>query len=160
MEPISFFVPCVPKPAGSKRAFAIKKGGAFTGRSSIVDASGQKGKDWRGDVKRFASDAYNGQLITGPVTATFVFRFQRPLSHYGTGKKAHVLKPTAPRHHVQAPDALKLARGVEDALTGTVWKDDAQVVAHDGLSKGWCGPDERPGVSIVITPVVDQEGLI
>lgn len=32
------------------------------------------------------------------------------------------------------PDVLKLARGVEDALTGIVWRDDAQIV-NESLSK-------------------------
>ena len=32
------------------------------------------------------------------------------------------------------PDVLKLARGVEDALTGIVWRDDAQIV-NESLNK-------------------------
>ena len=43
------------------------------------------------------------------------FRFVRPKSHYGTGRNAKKLKPSAPPHHTQKPDATKLLR----IFTGT-----------------------------------------
>jgi Holliday junction resolvase RusA-like endonuclease len=41
---------------------------------------------------------------------------------------------------------LKLARAVEDALTGVVWRDDAEIVA-EGLAKLY-GTPERVEISI------------
>ena len=62
-----------------------------------------------------------------PLNVEMTFYFPRPKSHYGTGKNVNVLKENAPTHHTKKPDAMKLARAVEDALTGIVWKDDSQV---------------------------------
>lgn len=46
-----------PAPQGSKRAFAIKKGGKFTGKVAMVESS-KKGVDsWRGDVMAAAASA-------------------------------------------------------------------------------------------------------
>ncbi len=53
----------------------------------------------------------------------------RPKSHYRTGRMtSHLLTGNAPLHPTSKPDLLKLARAAEDALTGLVWADDAQVV--------------------------------
>jgi Holliday junction resolvase RusA-like endonuclease len=41
-----------------------------------------------------------------------------------------LLKGSAPEWPVARPDALKLARAAEDALTGIVWADDAQIVVE------------------------------
>lgn len=62
-----------------------------------------------------------------------VFMFARPGSHYGTGKNSQRLKPSAPQHHLQAPDTDKLCRLVCDALTvAQVWRDDCLAVSVQG----------------------------
>ena len=48
----------------------------------------------------------------------------RPKGHFG--KRG--LLPSAPIAPIVKPDLLKLARAVEDALSGLVYKDDAQIV--------------------------------
>jgi Holliday junction resolvase RusA-like endonuclease len=53
-----------------------------------------------------------------------IFVMPRPKNHYGR----RGLKPKAPFWHNCRPDCGKLVRALEDALTGTIWKDDAQVV--------------------------------
>lgn len=63
-------------------------------------------------------------LIDAPIAAAFEFFFSRPKSHYGTGKNAGRLKPSAPTDHLSAPDLSKLVRCVEDCLTATVIADD------------------------------------
>ena len=88
-----------------------------------------------------------GPLITGPVKLELTFFMERTKGHYGTGRNAGKLKASAPRHHTKTPDVLKLARGVEDALTAVIWKDDAQIVL-ELLSKEY---GERPGVWVRIT---------
>lgn len=40
------------------------------------------------------------------------------------------MKPLAPIAPIVRPDLLKLARAVEDALSGVLWKDDSQVVVE------------------------------
>jgi Holliday junction resolvase RusA-like endonuclease len=52
---------------------------------------------------------------------------QRPKKDWGTGRNARLLKDHAPAFPLTIPDADKLLRGVMDALTGVVWKDDSQV---------------------------------
>ena len=126
---ISFFVPGIPKPAGSKRAFV-------RGGRAIITEDCKTSKDWRGDVKRFAVDAvtqqYTGtdawQTLDGPLSLHVVFYMQRPKNHY---RKNGELKPDAPYHHAKRPDATKLLRGLEDALTGILWGDDAQIVRQE-----------------------------
>lgn len=139
---ISFFVSGIPKPAGSKRAFFNKK----TGKAMVVDTSGKGGKDWRGDCKAVAWENKLDNPWDGPVTIVFRFVFPRPKSHYGTGKNSNKLKPSAPKHHLIRPDATKVCRAVEDALTGIIWKDDSQIYQQI-ITKEY---GDNPGVHITI----------
>lgn len=139
---LTFVVLGKPQPAGSKRAFAIKRGGVPTGQIAVTDAN-PKAKSWQNEVRCAArnvvaaSDAPivwaspEGPVLLGPLNVSMTFYCARPKSHYRSGKHADQLKPQAPQFPAGRPDALKLARGTEDALTGTVWRDDAQVVDLD-----------------------------
>jgi Holliday junction resolvase RusA-like endonuclease len=49
------------------------------------------------------------------------------------------LRASAPRYPTGRPDVLKLARACEDALTGVIWRDDAQIVV-ERLYKDWGEP--------------------
>ncbi len=128
-----FFVPGLPKTAGSKRAF-YRPGMKFP---VIVDDCA-KGKDWRADVKAFAMAAFSGELLEGPLKVTLHFLLPRPQAHRRANGD---LKDTAPKWHTKKPDALKMARAVEDALTGIIWRDDAQI-AQEHLTKAY---DDKPG---------------
>ena len=79
------------------------------------------------------------KLIQGPVRMECNFIFARPKSHFGTGRNAGKLKPSAPRHHVQKPDADNLLKWVKDCLNGEAYKDDCQVVEVTG-KKWWSEP--------------------
>ena len=142
MEKIEFFVAGVAKPAGSKRGFFIPK----LKRVVIVDAN-PNSKDWKSDVKSDAIANYDGELLTCPIAVRFTFYVTRPKGHYRTGKNAHLLRDSAPKFPASKPDVLKLARGVEDALTGIIWKDDAQIVTEH-IAKRYA---DNPGVLIEIT---------
>jgi len=144
---ISFFIAGIPKPAGSKRGFAIKKGGAFTGRVAIVDDC-KGSRDWKTDVKIAAKEAYAGPLLQGALSVKFLFHLQRPKSHFGTGKNAATLRAGCPAWPIVIPDLLKLARAIEDALTGIVWQDDAQIV-QEYLLKRYA--TANPGVYVEVT---------
>jgi len=136
---ISFFVHGLPMPGGSKKGFVTK-----TGRVAIVDAA--ENKTWRGDVKRAALEAYHDDPLGCPLEVTFIFFTLRPKGHYGEGRNAKRLKPSAPLYPASKPDALKLARSTEDALTGIIWKDDCLTVDLK-IAKRY-GP--RPGCQIII----------
>ncbi len=140
-EVMNVFVPGIPKPQGSKRAFVNPK----TNRAVIVEDN-TKTRDWRADVKMFSRDAYTGAPVEDKgmwVSVTFVM--PRPKSTPKT-------KPT-PRA-VKKPDVDKLLRGILDALTGTVWKDDSQVVHLVGR-KRIAEIDEQPGARISVRTLDD-----
>jgi Holliday junction resolvase RusA-like endonuclease len=122
------------KSAGSKRAFRNPKTGQM-----IVTETVKGSKSWQRAVSDAGSEAHQGPLLDGPLRVVFTFYRPRPCSHYGTGRNAGVVKPSAPRFPHTRPDALKLARGVEDALTGIIWRDDAQIVDGRQL-KRWGEP--------------------
>jgi Holliday junction resolvase RusA-like endonuclease len=128
-----------PQPAGSKRGFRVGKG------VRVVDAN-PKSATWKREVLYQSGKQYNGPLLRGPLQVRMVFTRPRPKGHFGTGRNAERLKPSAPQYPTGVPDVLKLTRGVEDALTGVVWYDDAQIVS-ESISKVYGEPE---GVQIVI----------
>lgn len=99
------------EPAGSKRGFVNPK----TGGVIITDAN-KKSKPWQQIVAAAARETMDGRPpFEGPLQLTVNFFFVRP--------------KTVKRNYPSVrPDTTKLLRGLEDALTGIVWRDDAQVV--------------------------------
>lgn len=143
---IKFFVPGIPKTAGSKRAFPIWRGKGASKkfvRSVVVDSSGQAGKDWRASVQFAARREWGDKPPSeAPLALYLMFQMTRPKCHFS--KKG--LKPSAPLHHTTKPDVLKMARAVEDALTGIIWRDDSQIV-HEVLQKTYV---DAPGCWVEI----------
>lgn len=123
---IDFTVYGKPEPGGSKKAFLpLKKehhhlfvGAALAGgllRPVVVDAN-SKAKAWQAEVKKAAEQAMAMRdPLLGPLHVEFVFGLERP-------KSVKREEPTV------RPDVTKLIRAVEDACTGIVWKDDAQII--------------------------------
>lgn len=116
---IRFTVFGKPEPAGSKRAFVI------AGRATVSDAN-KKSRPWKTQVSQVAAANYSGTLLRGPLRVTFRFYAPRPKGHFGA--KGLNKKGREAPFPTGKPDALKLARGVEDALTGVIYKDDSQIV--------------------------------
>lgn len=131
-----------PEPAGSKKAVSWQ---ARDGRSgtNVIDANPRAAK-WKNQVAQVAGGIWEGhRLIDDPIEVKFVFYVARTKGHYGT--KGNLL-PSAPRWPAKRPDALKLARAVEDALTGVVYRDDSLIV-RELLEKEW-GEQERVEITI------------
>lgn len=143
VEVISFdVVGMAPAPQGSKRPVGRDR----QGRALMVESC-KRVKPWRQLVADAALAAAPGRsLIASPCILCAEFRFTRPKGHHGA---AGNLLPRAPRHHVVRPDASKLIRSTEDALTGVLLRDDCQIVAPPAL-KRYCLPDERPGALITL----------
>jgi len=119
----NFTVYGVPQPGGSKKAFFNKK----LNRNILVDDCKQN-KPWRDSVRAAFIDKYpNATPLFGPIRMEITFFMPRPKGHYGTGKNAGTLKPRAALYHTVKPDATKLVRSTEDALTGYAWVDDAMI---------------------------------
>lgn len=120
MGRLQFEVIGTPAPQGSKR---------HVGNGVMVESSA-KVKPWRQDVAAAARDAAESAGWTAPAGSVVVhlqFRLPRPRGHYGTGRNAGRLKPSAPTHF-RKPDLDKLVRSTLDALTtARVLGDDAQV---------------------------------
>lgn len=143
---ISFTVYGTPAPAGSKRAFRGK--GASAGRILLTDAS-KRSKPWQALIRQVAGEAMAGrELLRCPLDVVLRFYVRRPKGHYGTGRNAGKLRGSAPPYPASKPDVLKLARAVEDALTGIVYADDALIV-REVLYKRY-GEQERVEVGVAM----------
>ena len=119
----TFRVLGTPVPQGSVKAFG----------SRVVANNEQALGSWRSDVASAAQRAKPADWdINAAVSLRCEFVFPRPLSHYGTGKNATKLKPSAPRYHVKTPDVDKLVRGVADSIGDAVARvllnNDSQIV--------------------------------
>lgn len=117
-------------PAGSKTAGATKGGRRY------VRDSNPASREWKRTVAQAAGERMDRRgLLEGPLVLELVFYRPRPSAHYG--KRG--LRPSAPEFPTTRPDVLKLARAVEDALTGVVWRDDAAIV-DERLAKRYGEP--------------------
>jgi Holliday junction resolvase RusA-like endonuclease len=153
------FVPGRPVPQGSKTAFISKS----TGKPIVVDKDVRL-PQWRMKITAAAIEAQAEWMHTHPriefpfrggIGCRIIFVLERPRGHYGTGKNADMLKPSAPHYPANMPDIDKLLRAVFDALTDAqVWKDDGQVVwvqTQKHYPDTW-GPG-GPGVHISLGPM-------
>ena len=141
------FIPVIgiPAPQGSKR---------HVGNGIMIENS-KRVKPWRQDVKEAALIHYDGEIIDQAVEIEIIFMFARPKSHYGTGKNARKLKPSAPVFVTSKGigDVDKLQRSTYDALSqssgGTVLKDDSLVVKNRNM-KRYCVEGEHQVAKITI----------
>jgi Holliday junction resolvase RusA-like endonuclease len=104
-----------PAPQGSKKFVGLSKAGR-----GILAESSAKVRPWRQDVKAAAEAVMAGRhALDGPLVAVMTFTLPKPAS-------APKTRRTWP---CRKPDASKLARSTEDALTDAgVWTDDARVI--------------------------------
>lgn len=119
----------------------------------MVDAC-ERNPGWRSIVAWTAKmELRSLPPMDGPLAVDVVFWMPRPKHHYGKGKSAGRLKPNAPKYHTVKPDATKLWRSTEDALTGLAWRDDA-AVADQRVRKLY---GETPGAEIRIWKLDDAQ---
>lgn len=149
---IRFEVLGAAKPQGSKRGFVVRRRDGSHGVA--MAESCREVKSWRQQV---AAQAYaakrGGPLIAGPVEIEMHFFRVRPRTHYGAGKNATKIKPKSPKYPISAPDVDKLARAVNDALKGVIWRDDSQVVRQVAC-KHWGSVDR---CEIVIREIAAEQ---
>jgi crossover junction endodeoxyribonuclease RusA len=136
---LQFTVYGVAQQMGSKRAFTPKG----WSRPVITD-SNRNLKSWQQLVSEAASHAIQQQpasergLLTGGVRLTVAFYLPRPKS-----------LPRRMTAHVKAPDLDKFVRGLQDALTNVVFRDDSQVVDLVAM-KRYAALGEPPHVDICV----------
>jgi Holliday junction resolvase RusA-like endonuclease len=71
---------------------------------------------------------YHEKFIGVPLRVDTTFYFKRPKSHYGTGKNANILKPSAPKYPITKPDRDNCQKFIYDVCNGLVWDDDSRIV--------------------------------
>lgn len=120
------------EPAGSKRGFYRPGLGV-----RIVDAN-PKSREWKNLVAKEAGLVARG-FLEGPLLLEATFYRPRPASHYGSGKNRGQVKASAPAFPDTRPDTTKLLRGIEDAMQGVLYRDDAQIVRQI-VAKEWGAP--------------------
>jgi Holliday junction resolvase RusA-like endonuclease len=129
---ITFFVAGRPVQQGSMR---------HVGRGRMIHSNHDGLMAWRALVAESAVSACGDWFAVKGVPVEVVVDFYLP-----RGKSVRRLLPTT------APDADKLARAVNDALTGAVMDDDAQVVAMT-VRKHYADDVDAVGARIAIRAV-------
>ncbi|MDA8318838.1 MAG: RusA family crossover junction endodeoxyribonuclease [Actinomycetota bacterium] len=130
---ITIRVAGVPAPQGSKRHVGggrmIESSRAVAPWREAVRAETQR---VMGPARARFGDEYVSRFaycLRDPVQVTVKFTLPRPQGHYGTGRNATRVRPSAPRWPHRKPDLDKLIRAVLDGITqGGAIADDAQVV--------------------------------
>lgn len=137
LRAISFVVRGLPVSQGSSRAFVVK------GRP-IITSTAKGLAVWRRLVADVAQGYAPPDLWEGPIRIDLSFGLPKPKS----APKRRRVWPD------KRPDLDKLTRGVLDALTHIVFRDDSQIV-EIAATKDY-GP---PGVAIEIRRIVEGEGM-
>jgi Holliday junction resolvase RusA-like endonuclease len=113
-------------------------------------------KKWRGRIETAAARAMQDLALGSPFTFDVVlsaeFVLPRPPSHY---KPNGDLTASAKREraHPGKPDLSKLVRAVEDAMSGIVYGDDAQVQRYGAVFKRYAERGGRGGVIVEVKRV-------
>ena len=126
---IQFFARGEPKGQPRPRAVSIN-GSIRMYTPSIV-------KGWRTSIKVAAINEgiRPAEPIAGPISVNLGFVFERPKSHFRSGKYSHQLKPGIIEDHIKKPDVDNLSKAVLDVLTELkFWQDDSQVT-HLNVTK-------------------------
>ena len=135
-------------PKGQPRARAFYKPGLGV---RMYDAGTAEG--WKGLIAVAAREHLPLEPLQGPIQVSITFFFERPKSHYRTGKHAGELRPDAPLWHTSKPDRDNLEKAVLDCLTTIgMWKDDCQVC--DGMIRKRF---DKTGWMVVSITAINQE---
>jgi Holliday junction resolvase RusA-like endonuclease len=140
----------VPLDKRTKEPFRRPNGGIVV---STVDDN-PKSKGWKRTVAAAARKAYRGELLKGDLAVTIYFFRPRPKSHFAKNGLSKIGRETP--YPSMRPDVLKLARAVEDAITGAVWADDSQII-DEHLFKRWGDPAR---VEITIEPASEVQSSL
>lgn len=153
MNTLSFWISGVPVGKGSMKAFYVKKL-----NRAVITHDNKRTKPWQSLVSLTASEEAMKQgwelVESNAILIRMTFNLQRPKGHYGSGKNADKLKPSAPQENTKAPDVDKLARLMLDAFTGILWRDDSQVVT---LQARKCYTHGMPGVSVEVDAIGEPQ---
>lgn len=136
----SYLIEVPGQPIAKKRHRDSKNGGKYN-----PSAADEK------RILQCAKDQIDGvPMILGAVDLRVDFIFERPKSHFRSGRYSKLLKETSPQYHVSKPDLDNLVKLVKDALNGFMWNDDSQV-NYEVCEKRYKGKhDEIVGAKTII----------
>jgi Holliday junction resolvase RusA-like endonuclease len=151
-------IPGNPAPKGSLKC--IGKRGS---RGHVLIEDNTRTKPWREHLVSWLNKLTQQAELGQPIGAEITFTLPRPAGHYGTGKNAKTVRPSAPTHPTghQTGDVDKLLRLVLDALQDTdLLPDDCAVIEVTGR-KAYPADDTAhhwdvlpwPGVRIRLYPL-------
>jgi Holliday junction resolvase RusA-like endonuclease len=135
-----------PAPKGSSRAFVNRKTGGAIMAPGGSKVNQERIKSWSAAVREAALEAIGERaepvFVRCCVFVEVVFYIARPAGHWGKGKNAGRILPSAPPAPLSKPDGDKLLRTTWDALTGLAFDDDSRIVDWVGR-KRWAEPGSR-----------------
>lgn len=139
MPQIQFTVPCVPVAQPRQRHRVVHAGGRsfasnYTPAKDPVNA-------FKSACQLAASQAYAGAPLDCPLAMDLVFVFPRGKQpkRVGSGRLPHTVKP----------DRDNLAKSLQDALNGLVYRDDSLIYAGR-ITKWRASEFEQPHVEVAI----------
>lgn len=126
------------EPQAKMRHRMTKRGHSYNPQSEV-----ERSIQW--EIRRQLPDGY--EPTKQPLILEIEAHFPRPKSHYGSGRNANLLKPSAPGRHTKKPDADNISKIYKDCMNKLVYLDDSQV--FDGRCiKHYCDKNE-PGRVII-----------
>lgn len=137
----------VPTPQGSMRSYVVHR--KSDGRPIAVTTSDNpKTKGWKQTIadvvaRELARPQFAGLYFDGAVDLDVLFVLPRPLALCTRANAARAIS------HCRKPDLDKLLRATADALTGVLWRDDAQVTDLRAR-KRYAAVGEHPRAEILI----------
>lgn len=125
MTALELMISGIAAPQGSKKIGKHRR----TGAPLLIDDN-KSLKAWRERAEQQLRKAWAGRApISSAVYVSLSFYLPRPAGHYGTGRNAGILRPSAPLWPAVRPDNDKLQRAVFDALQASgVLEEDSRVV--------------------------------
>jgi Holliday junction resolvase RusA-like endonuclease len=159
---LTFRVYGVAQPKGSTKAFTYrlhqKDGQPVRDRygdavyRAAVTSDNPKNRDWQ----QLVAEAASRTITPGAVSLTIWCYLPRPKKYM---RAKYAIGPA----HVTKPDSDKLARSVKDALTGVVWRDDAQVtdlIIHKRYVKMRGGRLDAPHIDVSVAPTAPLDQFL
>jgi Holliday junction resolvase RusA-like endonuclease len=99
-----------------------------------------KSVDYRERIRTAWTQSGRPDLGDAPLTVSAQFYLSRPASHWGTGRNAQTLRPTA-IGAIPGGDIDNYIKATLDALNALAYRDDKQIICLSGCHKMWADPD-------------------
>ncbi len=132
-----------PTPQQRHRDKPRKKGKKYTEK---YDPSAEDKQNFLKSILQFKPPT----PLEGPLALRVAFWCQRPLTHFGTGKNAGILKERYRKAYMMSNfDIDNLTKFILDSMNGVFFKDDRQIFFVEA-GKYYANTPENVGIVIII----------